>query len=120
MRILVTGSRNFAEFEYMKKVIEGFCIEENVHWCHGGAKGADMMADRIIQAIRDCDRPGWTIQKFDADWDQYGKYAGPLRNQQMLDEFEPDLVLAFPRKGSKGTWDMIERTLKSEVKVLFR
>jgi hypothetical protein len=33
-----------------------------------------------------------------------GKKAGPLRNQRMLDEGRPDLVVAFP--GGGGTEDM--------------
>jgi hypothetical protein len=28
-------------------------------------------------------------------WDELGKKAGPLRNQRMLDEGKPDLVVAF-------------------------
>lgn len=31
----------------------------------------------------------------------YGKAAGAIRNQQMLDEGKPDLVVAF--KGGRGT-----------------
>jgi hypothetical protein len=30
------------------------------------------------------------------EWDELGKKAGPLRNQRMLDEGKPDLVVAFP------------------------
>jgi hypothetical protein len=35
----------------------------------------------------------------------------------MLDDFEPDLVLAFPTKNSVGTWDMIRRARKAGVPV---
>lgn len=38
-----------------------------------------------------------------ADWEQFGKRAGPIRNEKMIREAGADLVLAFPLFGSKGT-----------------
>jgi hypothetical protein len=40
-----------------------------------------------------------------------GKTAGPLRNQRMLDEGKPDLVVAFP--GGGGTKDIVRRAVKA-------
>lgn len=66
----------------------------------GGAKGADLSA-------RD-----WAVhhnveyQQFDADWDEWGIAAGPVRNRRMMNEGKPDLVVAF--KGGKGTANMID------------
>jgi hypothetical protein len=42
-----------------------------------------------------------------ADWEKLGRSAGPIRNQAMLDEGRPDLVVAFP--GHHGTADMVRR-----------
>ena len=49
-----------------------------------------------------------------------GKKGGSSRNQQMLDEGKPDLVIAFPTEKSIGTWDMVRRAEKAgiEVKVI--
>jgi len=47
-----------------------------------------------------------------------GKRGGSSRNQQMLDEGKPDLVVAFPTKNSKGTYDMIRRAQKAGVETL--
>lgn len=46
---------------------------------------------------------------FPAEWDRYGKRAGPLRNIQMLDEGKPDFVVAFHDNlmESKGTRHMV-------------
>jgi len=44
------------------------------------------------------------------EWDELGKKAGPLRNQRMLDEGKPDLVVAFP--GGGGTKDMVSARLR--------
>src|SRR5262249_16770583 len=45
------------------------------------------------------------------EWDELGKKAGPLRNQRMLDEGKPDLVVAFP--GGGGTKDMVRRAVQA-------
>lgn len=75
----------------------------------GGATGADQHA--IDWAV-----VHWCqFEEYKADWDKYGKKAGPIRNQQMLDEGKPDLVLAFP--GGRGTADMIARAKKAGVEV---
>lgn len=42
---------------------------------------------------------------FRASWNLYGKRAGYIRNVQMLNEGQPDLVVAFP--GGAGTKMMI-------------
>jgi hypothetical protein len=46
---------------------------------------------------------------YPADWGKYGNSAGPIRNQQMLEEERPDMVVAFP--GNNGTQDMIKKTI---------
>jgi len=43
-----------------------------------------------------------------ADWAHFGKRAGPLRNQAMVD-LGADLCLAFPRGESRGTRDCMRR-----------
>jgi hypothetical protein len=70
----------------------------------GGARGADTLAK--VAAIYD----GHEHYEFPADWATYGKKAGHLRNQQMLDQ-NPDLVIAFhPDTGiTPGTRDMVTR-----------
>ncbi len=48
--------------------------------------------------------------------DKYGKSAGSIRNQQMIDEGKPDLVVAFP--GGFGTKDMVRRAKKHNIEVI--
>lgn len=49
-------------------------------------------------------------------WKDHGKAAGPIRNQLMLDDFKPDLVVAFP--GGKGTADMVKKAQDAGVTVI--
>jgi len=53
---------------------------------------------------------------FLANWRTHGKAAGPIRNQQMLDEGRPHLVVAFP--GGTGTADMVRRAKAAGVPVM--
>lgn len=55
-------------------------------------------------------------EEYPADWKKYGNRAGPIRNQQMIDEGKPDLVIAFP--GGGGTADMVRRSKKAGIPVM--
>lgn len=51
-----------------------------------------------------------------AEWDRLGRKAGPIRNQRMLDEGKPALVIAFP--GGTGTAGMVAIARKGRVPVI--
>ena len=119
-RILVTGARDW-EFREL--------IEDDLRWLAGhtltgypalvitgGAKGADTMAREIAKEM------GLETKVFPAKWEEFGKKAGPIRNQQMLDEGKPTLVLAYFKnlEKSKGTKDMVKRALKVGLPVIAR
>ena len=77
---------------------------------HGGARGAD-------EGAADWGRSeGIKVIGYPADWRKHGKSAGPIRNQRMLDEGKPDIVIAFP--GGKGTIDMLRRTEAAGILVI--
>jgi len=68
-----------------------------------------------------CDELKIPYQIYYADWERYGRAAGPIRNRQMI-ETKPNLVLAFHNnlalsKGTKNTVDQA-RKAKIPVKVL--
>lgn len=81
----------------------------------GGAAGADRLGREWAEAR------GAGCITYRAQWSRYGRDAGPIRNQQMLDEGRPDLVLAFPspRRGLEGTGtgDMVSRARATDVEV---
>ena len=79
---------------------------------HGAAKGADSLAGEWAKS-RDIPILAYPVSK--ADWERLGWQAGHLRNQQMLDEAKPNLVIAFPGRG--GTADMKKRAAKAGVPV---
>jgi UDP-N-acetylmuramoylalanine-D-glutamate ligase len=116
MRILVTGGRDFTDWVKLDKVLNDIWEHEAgrfVTIIHGGAPGADRLAREWAQILAE-DHEGDELL-FQADWQRYGKAAGVVRNQRMLDEGKPDLVVAFP--GGRGTADMVQRARKAGVEV---
>lgn len=76
----------------------------------GGAKGADEVGQEYAIV-------NWLpYEEYPAQWDKYGKGAGAIRNQQMIDEGRPTMVIAFP--GGKGTADMVARAKKAGIPVV--
>lgn len=110
MRVLVCGGRDYKDRDYLWNFLDGLGPPEITEVISGMARGADTFAAEW--AIRF----GFPLHKFPAEWDKYGRRAGPIRNQQMLDEGKPDLVVAFP--GGTGTADMIRRAKKAGVEVI--
>lgn len=115
--LLVCGGRDYADesllFTWMSyaltKSLKVFKPEEVVV-IHGAARGVDTLANNI--AIR-C---GIEVRRYPADWNQYGKSAGFIRNQHMLDHGKPDLVLAAP--GGRGTAHMVRISLERNIPVI--
>lgn len=122
MKVLVTGSRGWrdeglihATLCWYKTLAEE--VGEELIVIHGHCKsGADALADRVAKRMGMV--AGEDLIRVPALWAAYGKRAGPIRNQRMLDDHRPDVVIAFRAAGkSNGTDDMIDRAKKADVKV---
>lgn len=110
-KVLVCGGRDFAAKEWLFHELTQILNDKTeVRLCHGGARGADKFAGEWAKAN------GIPEKIFEAKWDQHGKAAGMIRNQQMLDEFKPHLVVAFP--GGIGTRGMISKAMRAKVQVM--
>jgi len=112
MRVLICGDREWNDYKSIVAILEKFGKGTIV--IHGAARGADSLAGIAGNDL------GYEVLKFPAQWDKYGKAAGVIRNQQMLDEGKPDCAVAFHDniKSSKGTKDMIKRLEKANIKYL--
>jgi hypothetical protein len=110
MRIIVCGGRAYQNRERVFETLDALHRERRIELvAQGGAEGADALAK---QWARDM---GVETGTFYADWKAYGRLAGPMRNQRMLVDARPDLVVAFP--GGRGTADMILRAEQACVPV---
>lgn len=109
MKLLICGDRHWTQEAPIRKVLERY-EPTAVTVIHGDAPGADRIAGRIANEM------GFSVDPFPAEWEKYGRPAGPIRNRQMLKE-GPDLVVAFHSdiESSKGTKDMLEISNKAGV-----
>jgi hypothetical protein len=106
---LVCGGRHFADPALFDSTMRDFLREYGPPDAilNGGATGADAMA------VDWANRFGTGLITVSAEWKRLGKEAGPIRNQRMLDEYKPDLCVAFP--GGFGTADMVIKALSAKV-----
>jgi hypothetical protein len=111
MRVIVSGSReNVSEsyvFEILDKIHAGMEITFVID---GAARGVDTHAYRWRTA------KGLDGVREKAEWDKYGKPAGNIRNQTMIDKHSPDVLISF--SGGTGTQDMRNRAYKHEIPVI--
>lgn len=111
MRVLICGGRNYTDAKRFAEVLRKLHTEAGISWIiQGGARGADTLARQWAEAN------GVPHTQFDADWENQGTFAGPARNARMLNEGQPDLVIAFP--GGRGTADMVRKARKAGVQVV--
>ncbi len=109
--VLVCGGRDYNNYVIVDATLTQLDESFNIHTIvHGDARGADRMGERWARANK------VPFEAYPAKWELHGKGAGPIRNQQMLDEEHIDLVVAFP--GGSGTADMIKRALENGVAVV--
>lgn len=102
MRILVCGSRHWKDKEYIHSILSKYPEETVI--IEGGCRGADSLACEVALHLK------FDVMTFYADWKRLGRAAGPIRNQRMLKEGDPDIVIAFHRnvEDSKETKDMVK------------
>lgn len=109
-RLLVSGSRNFEDYNYMSWHLDHIHMKhEYLTIVHGDCpKGADFLA-RCWAQYR-----GVPEERYPADWNKYGKAAGFIRNQKMVDTY-PDEAWFFPKGVSRGTWDCFDKAVKAGI-----
>lgn len=111
MKAIVCGGRDYddANALYAKMdalhAIHGFTLI-----IHGAAPGADSLGASWAH------ESGIPAKAYPAQWAEFGKAAGPMRNQQMLSE-NPGLVIAF--QGGRGTADMVRRSQAAGIRVIY-
>lgn len=100
---LVCGGRKFSDQRMFDTIMPHLVGQRGCpsRVVHGDATGADCMAAAWAKRL------AIEVVACPADWEKHGKAAGPIRNEDMLMDHKPKLVVAFP--GGKGTADMLAR-----------
>lgn len=112
--VTVAGPRDYTSKEFVDKMLEEILSDIlakevlPIHIVEGGAYGVDALAK--LYALQN-EIPYTEVK---ADWDKYGRSAGPRRNQKMA-EMSDYCIVFF--KGSRGSASMIAEALKKNVPV---
>lgn len=114
-RLVIAGCRDYNNYTEAKEYID-FCISNirktnDIIIISGGCRGADILGERYAM------ENGFKIERYPADWQKYGRAAGPKRNKEMAKL--ADYVICFWDGKSKGTKTMIDfaKELKKPLKV---
>jgi len=128
MTLAIIGSREFDNYKLLSETVKRYfcsplllaCEVEDMSpaqrifpyiinfdkFVSGGAKGADSLGKKFCESYNKHAKKYnlgdfIEIKEFLPDWDKYGKRAGFLRNQEIINN--ADVVLAFWDGKSKGT-----------------
>ena len=117
-RVLVCGGRDAS----IEQSIADQCIADiledyegtDVEFVSGTARGGDALGENFADAY------GYNVIQFKPDWKTYGRAAGPIRNQAMVDYIEESdnpVVIAFWDGQSKGTRSTIKYAQSKHIPV---
>ena len=106
IKVIIAGSRHMVPTEKDVKILDKYkqLITEVVSGC---ARGADKFGESWAE---------WNnipVKRFPAEWDKYGKGAGPIRNKQMANY--ADGLIAFLWNNSRGTVNMIKQAKQANL-----
>ncbi len=96
MKVLVCGGRELNDSSFIFSELDRLHAQYDfVTVIEGAARGVDSIAGDWARAR------GLDLVEYPADWKNEGRHAALIRNERMLREGKPDLVIAFP--GGNGT-----------------
>lgn len=87
--LIVAGSRNFNNYEYLKASLDYLLYDlakekYPITIISGTAKGADTLGERYAK------ERGYGIIRMPANWEEFGKRAGYIRNAEMANKVKEE------------------------------
>ena len=112
IRLIIAGSRDFNDYELLKKEVDEFLFSEIVcnHYpdlteetavieiVSGGARGADRLGEKYAE------KNNLPVKCFIPDWEKHKKSAGYIRNEEMAKY--SNYCIIFNLRRSKGSVHM--------------
>ena len=112
-RVIIAGGREYDDYDLLRErcdfYLQNKFNEEDVIIVSGHAKGADALGECYAQ------ERGLECEQYPADWEKYGRGAGPIRNEQMANV--ANALIAFWDGQSRGTANMINLAMSKGLKV---
>ena len=114
MKVAISGSRTFTDRALVEQVIDRL-IERGDHILYGDApNGVDRFAGEYIEHRAD---DIFNYDRYDAEWETYGKPAGHIRNGWMI--HDADMLIAIFADGphTPGTRDAVDQAHRKGIPV---
>ena len=118
--IAVTGGRFYSNVPIIWSALDSTCSILNARCCMlidgasddvtGPYKGADYWSHQWALARN------YSTNRVHANWKQYGKAAGPIRNGEII-KLKPLVLVSFP--GNAGTANMIKQAQEAGINIRF-
>jgi hypothetical protein len=105
MKLVIAGSRNFNDYDKLRKDVNDFLNGGGHEIVSGNALGADKLGERYAMEY------GFKITRFLPEYGAFGKRAPLIRNRQMA-EYSNACICFWDGK-SKGTKNMIAEAEKA-------
>jgi hypothetical protein len=110
LRTIIAGPRFVTNYQILLDAVS----EVQQHWTittviSGTARGVDSLGERWAK------ENGIPLERYPADWERYGRTAGPIRNREMAEVAEA--LLAIWDGKSTGTGHMIRTGQKRKFRV---
>ena len=103
-KVVIAGCRDYNNYDKAKMYIDYYLSNmrkaNDIIILSGCASGVDAIGERYAK------ENGLKVEKYPANWEKYGKSAGPKRNEEMAENC--DCVICFWDSKSKGTKSMID------------
>lgn len=112
-KVIVAGGREFNNYALLRTRLDQALRNrknDEILIVSGKARGADALGERYAK------ERGYAVSEHPADWDNYGKSAGYIRNKEMAEE--ADALMAFWDGKSRGTMHMINLAKEKGLKTL--
>ncbi|MBQ7133091.1 MAG: DUF2493 domain-containing protein [Ruminococcus sp.] len=107
-KIAIGGCRNFHSYTILKRYVDIYLSDikhtGEITIFSGHCSGTDALAER------NAEENNYSLELFPAQWNKYGRSAGPIRNEIMVAKC--DYVIAFWDGTSKGTKNLIDNAVK--------
>lgn len=103
MRVAIVGSRDYPNLDEVREYV--MSLPDDTIVITGGARGVDQTAELAARAR------GLTVVVHEAEWQKYGKAAGPMRNKVVVEDC--DRLVAFWDEVTPGTKNAISQASKS-------
>ena len=103
--LCVAGPRDWIDARFVRATLDMFYKEHQniVKVVHGGAKGVDTITNQWAHDN------GIKVETFPANWDEFGRAAGPMRNKEMAKVADVLVAFRYPNSPlTSGTCNMLK------------